>query len=126
MDRLSKVPNMRKSTSKFIYIQCEKNSKLTYILLKLRKCGAKHATSTDQKIARVSPSGGGDWGDPPNYQKNWLVPPHIPLLCPKNADFVIFMQFLAILPKLSPQPVDLISEILMAANNESVLICLLL
>ena len=50
--------NVRKNTSK-----------LTYILLKLRKCGAKHATSTDQKIARVSPSGG-DMGDPPNYQKN--------------------------------------------------------
>ena len=100
-------------------------SKLTYILLKLRKCGAKHATSTDQKIARVSPNGGG-WGDPPLPEK-LACPPHVPpLLCPKKADFVIFMQFLAILPKLSPQPVDLISEILMAANNESVLICLLL
>ena len=45
----------------------------------------------------------GDWGDPPHYPKNWLVP-QCPLLlfCPKNADFVIFMQFLVILPKLSP------------------------
>ena len=37
-------------------------SKLTYILLKLRKCSVKHATSTDQKMARVSPIGGGGGG----------------------------------------------------------------
>ena len=82
--------NVRKNTSK-----------LTYILLKLRKCGAKHATSTDQKIARVSPSGegggGGLGGSPPLPEKLACpppCPPPPPLLCPKNADFVIFMQFL--------------------------------
>ena len=98
MDRLSKVPNVRKNTSK-----------LTYIFLKLRKCGAKHATSTDQKFTRVSTSeeGGGEWGNPPTTRK-LACPSQPPLLCPKNADFIIFMQFLAILPKLSPQPVDLI------------------
>ena len=43
------------------------------------------------------------WGDPPHYPKNWLVPPHVsPLFCPKYVDVVLFMQFLAILPKLSP------------------------
>ena len=100
MDRLSKVPNVRKNTSK-----------LTYIFLKLRKCGAKHATSTDQKFTRVSTSeegGGGESGGIPPLPEKLACPSQPPLLCPKNADFIIFMQFLAILPKLSPQPVDLI------------------
>ena len=50
----------------------------------------------------------GDWGDPrppprdPHNPKNWLVPPCSPQFCPQNADFLIFIQFLAILPKLSP------------------------
>ena len=39
-----------------------------------------------------------------HYPKNWLVPPcPPPLFCPKHVDFVIFIQFLAILPKLSSQ-----------------------
>ena len=47
--------------------------------------------------------GGGIGGIPTHYLKNWLVPSHVPsLFWPKNADFVFFMQFLAILPKLSP------------------------
>ena len=48
--------------------------------------------------------GNGGGGDNLHYPKNWLVPPHVPpaLLSLQNADFVIFMQFLAILPKLSP------------------------
>ena len=28
--------------------------------------------------------------------------PHVPQFCPQNVDFVIFMQFLAILSKMSP------------------------
>ena len=54
---------------------------------------------------RVSPSRWrGTGGAPTHYPKNWLVPPHVPplLFCPKNVDFVIYVQFLAILPKLSP------------------------
>ena len=71
---------------------------------------------------RVS-SSGGTGGDPPHYPKNWLVPPCPPTVltpkCPKmpqNADFAIFMQFLAILPKLSPPPVDPIWETLSEVN----------
>ena len=30
------------------------------------------------------------------------APPCLPLLCPQHVDFVIFIQFLAILPKMSP------------------------
>ena len=42
-------------------------------------------------------------GDPPHFPKNWLITPHFfPLLGAKNVDFVIFMQFLGILPKMSP------------------------
>ena len=33
--------------------------------------------------------------------KNWLLPYVPPLFCPQNVDFVISMQFLAILPKMS-------------------------
>ena len=37
-------------------------------------------------------------GKNPRYQKNWLATPHVtPLFCPKNVDFLIFMQFLGIL-----------------------------
>ena len=43
----------------------------------------------------------GAWGNPPTSRKIGLPPPP-PLLCPKNVDFVIFMQFLANLPKMSP------------------------
>ena len=48
----------------------------------------------------------GDWGDP-HYPKNWLAPPppYVPrLFCPKNVDFVIFMQFFALQPKLPQLP----------------------
>ena len=66
---------------------------------------------------RVSPSGG-DWGDPPYYPKNWLAKAPPPPPCPptvltqKYTNFVIFMQFLAVLPKLFSQPVDPIWETL--------------
>ena len=59
------------------------------------------------KNARVTPSeiketkisrSEGNWGDHPHYPKNWLVPP---LFFPKNIDFVIFVQFFTIFPKLS-------------------------
>ena len=46
--------------------------------------------------------GGGDWGITPNIQKISLSPHVPPLFCPKNVDFVIFMQFLVILFKMSP------------------------
>ena len=45
---------------------------------------------------------GGDWGITPNIQKISLSPHVPPLFCPKNVDFVIFMQFLVILFKMSP------------------------
>ena len=53
---------------------------------------------------RVSSIGGGgeDWGITPNIQKISLSPHVPPLFCPKNVDFVIFMQFLVILFKMSP------------------------
>lgn len=52
---------------------------------------------------RVFPSvRGGDWGGSHHYPKNWLVPPCLPAVFPKNVDFVSFMQFLAILRKWSP------------------------
>ena len=63
----------------------------------------------------------GDWGDPhPTTQK--IVFP--PLLCPKNVDYVIFMQFLAILPKLSPPQVDPIWETLFDAKVKILKTCL--
>ena len=46
--------------------------------------------------------GGEDWGITPNIQKISLSPHVPPLFCPKNVDFVIFMQFLVILFKMSP------------------------
>ena len=49
----------------------------------------------------------GAWGDrpPPHTRKIGLFSPSLsPLFWPKNATFVIFMQFLAILSKLSPPP----------------------
>ena len=46
--------------------------------------------------------GGGPGGITPNTQKISLSPHVPPLLCPKNVDFVIFMQFLVILFKMSP------------------------
>ena len=46
--------------------------------------------------------GGGAWGITPNIQKISLSPHVPPLFCPKNVDFVIFMQFLVILFKMSP------------------------
>ena len=45
---------------------------------------------------------GGAWGITPNIQKISLSPHVPPLFCPKNVDFVIFMQFLVILFKMSP------------------------
>ena len=51
---------------------------------------------------RVSSIGGEDWGITPNIQKISLSPHVPPLFCPKNVDFVIFMQFLVILFKMSP------------------------
>lgn len=48
MHRLSKLSCVKKSTSKIAYIQCEKKYfKIHLILLKMGKCGDKHATSTD-------------------------------------------------------------------------------
>ena len=49
----------------------------------------------------------GDWGDPPPPPPPPPQPPAPPptpppQFCPQNADFLIFIQFLAILPKLSP------------------------
>ena len=41
--------------------------------------------------------------DPSGYPKSYLVlPGPASTVLPKNVDFVIFMQFLAILPKRSP------------------------
>ena len=49
---------------------------------------------------------GGLGADPPYYLKNWLATPSptqqlTPRFGPKNVDFVIFMEFLAILHKIS-------------------------
>lgn len=51
--------------------------------------------------SRVSPVG--ETGNTPTTQRIGLRPPPVPLplFCPKNIDFVIFMQFFAILPKMS-------------------------
>ena len=46
--------------------------------------------------------GKGGLEDPPTNQNISLSPSLSPLLCPRNLDFVILMQFLAILSKLSP------------------------
>ena len=46
--------------------------------------------------SRVFPK---EWGIP-HYLKNWLDH-HVLHVCSKNVDFVIFMQFLTILPKMS-------------------------
>ena len=47
-----------------------------------------------------------DWGNPPTTQKLGSSP-HVSLLfCLQNFDFIIVMQFLAILPKLYPLQVD--------------------
>ena len=85
--------NVRKNTSK-----------LTYILLKLRKCGAKHATSTDQKIARVSPSGGG-LGGSPTTRKIGLSPPCSPPALSQKSWFcnfhAVFSHFAQIVPPTS-------------------------
>ena len=46
--------------------------------------------------------GGGTGVDPPHYPENCLVPHMSPSLSwPKNDNFVIFLQFLGILPELS-------------------------
>ena len=52
-------------------------------------------------------------GIPPTNRKIGLSPP---LIWPKNVDFVIFMQFLTILPKLSLPQVDPIWETLMGTQ----------
>ena len=49
---------------------------------------------------------GEDWGIPYTTPKIGLSPPCPPTALTQNADFLISMQFLAILPKLSPSPVD--------------------
>ena len=46
--------------------------------------------------------GGRNGGIPFTTGKIGLPPISLPLLCQKNIDFVIFMQFLAIFPKLPP------------------------
>ena len=88
---------------------------LNYIILKTGRglkllfLGNLHIFHTPTR--RVSPSGGGGGtGGIPHYPKNWLVLP--PLSWPKNANFVIFIQFLLILPKLLPPIVDAVWEIL--------------
>ena len=49
---------------------------------------------TDSRVSPVGETG--------NTQRIGLPPPvPLPLFCPKNIDFVIFMQFFAILPKMS-------------------------
>ena len=50
--------------------------------------------------SRFSPSGG--TGGSPYYPKNRLFSPCSLLFFPKNVNFVIFMQCLAILPKIPP------------------------
>ena len=46
--------------------------------------------------------GGRTHRDPPHYPENWLDPHMSPSLSsPKNDNFVILLQFLGILPKLS-------------------------
>ena len=59
----------------------------------------KYSTYT-WDLVRVSPSGGGS----PSLPEKLVCPPHVNPQHPKNADFVIFMQFFAILPKLHPPP----------------------
>ena len=49
---------------------------------------------------RVSPSEG--WGDPPTNQKTGSPPMSPHTVLPKYVNFVISMQFLAILTKMSP------------------------
>ena len=49
---------------------------------------------------RVSPSGG-DWGDTPHQPKNGLPPKCPPIVLPKKCWFCTFMQFFAILLKMS-------------------------
>ena len=60
-------------------------------------------TLTDHK--RDSPSGGGrvDWGGGGENPEKLACLPLPPSVLTKNTDFVIFMQFLATLPRLSPQ-----------------------
>ena len=50
----------------------------------------------------VQRGGGGGNGGTCNYPKNLPTPVSPPLFCPQNVDFVISMQFLAILPKIKP------------------------
>ena len=60
-------------------------------------------------VTRSSPGGRG-LGESPSLAKKMACPPKAAppppslLVCSKNVDFVIFMQFLAILPKMSPLP----------------------
>ena len=64
----------------------------------------KSAQKKQKSKFRVSFSvgGGGIGVDLPHSPENWLVPLMSPsLIWPKNDDFIIFMQFLGILPKLS-------------------------
>ena len=58
---------------------------------------------TKTTLNRVSPSRGETGGDPPLLEKFTCPPARVPpQFCRENVDFVIFMQFLAILSTLSP------------------------
>ena len=95
-------------TLKYIILKTGRGLKLLF-LVEMLFLGNLHIFHTPTR--RVSPSGGGGGtGGIPHYPKNWLVLP--PLSWPKNANFVIFIQFLLILPKLLPPIVDAVWETL--------------
>ena len=106
------LPHDRKRIGEFHY-EYKRNQNVTELPLSLIDgiiCINKYIL-----LCRVSPTGG-DWGGSihPTTRKIGLSPDvPLPLFWPKIADFVIFMQFLTILPKLSPAPVDPIWETLL-------------
>ena len=68
---------------------------------------------------------GGLGGIPPLPEKLACPPLGPPLFWPQNADFVIFMQFLAIMPNLSPhqlipfgKPCDVLCTIINSIQKE--------
>ena len=66
-----------------------------------------HSTFTSVFIRVFSvPHIGGNGKIFPTLPEKLACCPHPTLFCPRNVDFVFFMQILAILPKIFPQPTN--------------------